>query len=270
MSKLRSRRSGGFAVLATVLALMATTAVTAQAAVTPATPVVPEPAVHDVAMRWTGEAGHLTVQGDALGIVTVVPGDAGATTVRVTNEGPSSGNLTASIVNASFGGADADDEFFRDLRINDVAAADLAGDDHVIHEVELAQGATTEVPLTYEFPLEATSGNRAEVGERKFAFDVQLRITGDPSATRDADPAPATPGGTGGADVGSTDTSDLRLAEVADKATGGGLWAGSTAATGGAALPTAGWMLFLAGGLLTLALAAARARRGVPAEQEDV
>ncbi len=250
-----TRRPRTFAVLSTTLALMAVTMVPAHGATPP--PVRERPDPHDVSLQWTGEAGFLTIDAATLGTLTVVPGGSGETTLLVRNDGPSAGTLTASIVDPEFLGAGPDDEFFRDLRINDIDAADLAHEDHVFLTVDLAQGATAEVPLRYEMSLAATSGNRAQVGERTVAFDVQLSIAGDTPQAAGTEtgtaPAPGGPAATQPSE-GSSDEG----------------WSGSTALTGGAALAARTWMFVLATGLVVIALAAARARRRAPSSQEEV
>lgn len=247
------RRTRTFAVFTTALAIVAATMAPAQAAAP--SPVSERLAPRDVSLQWTGEAGFLTIEAAVLGTVTVVPGGSGETTLRVRNDGPSAGTLTASIVGAEFRGADHGDEFFRDLRINDMDAADLAHGDHVFHTVDLARGAIAEVPLRYELPLAATSGNRAQVGERTLTFDVQLHITGDTLDAPGANAVPAPPGA----------TDRTQPAEAADDDG----WSGTTAVTGGAALTPRTWMLALAAGLVAIALAAARARRRAPVSREE-
>lgn len=236
---------------------------------TPGTPSGPASPEHgpgpDVSLRWDGTAGGgLTVDGSYWGEVTVVPGDSGARTVSVRNDGPTGGTLTASIVNAAaFRDRDdprwVDDSFYEDLTVNGISASALEGNRTVVHEVHLARGATTEIPLSFAF--DGWSGNRTGgglhpsgvvvnpdgVGERWFSFDVDLRIAGDTTAGPDGPQQPGT--------------------DAAHDANG------RVIESGGAVLPgDRAWLLLVAAALTVLAGAGARALRrdeAAPADPES-
>ncbi|MFF2269345.1 hypothetical protein ACFVTZ_13835 [Cellulosimicrobium cellulans] len=197
-------------------------------------------------LRLTGPVtpeDAVLVDGALLGQVVVVPGDSGGVVLRVRNEGPTGGTLTVSIVDAIAhrdpgGDGWADDAFYDDLTVDGVPASRLEGRRTVVHEAELARGASVDVPVTYDFPAAATSGNRAFVGERLFSFDLLVRIGGDVPAT-ETHGDDATSGGT-----------------AVDRARG------LVARTGGAAeADGAPWWAAAAGGLVLVAAGAARALR---------
>lgn len=262
--------------------------VTARAGVVRADAASPVTPGHDTdgtpLVRLTGAVtpgDAILVDGSLLGEVVVVPGDSGRAVLRVRNDGPTAGTLTASVVDAvALRDPDdaswVDDSFYDDLTVNGVPATQLEGRRTVIHEAALGRGATVDIPVDYAFPVEATSGNRAFVGERVFSFDLLLRILGDtpgPDAPGDADPGtpPGDDGpGAGTADRGSGGTGTGTADHGAARATtGDGGTSGLVARTGGTALSDAPPWLLLVGAALTLVAAgAARAlrRRAVPRE----
>lgn len=192
-------------------------------------------------VRLGGPGDGVRVGSSVLGDVVVAPGDSGGSLLRVRNDGPTAGTLTASIVDAvAFRDADdegwVDDSFYDDLTINDVPASELEGKTTEIRRVELDRGASVDIPVTYDFPAEMTSGNRSVVGERVFSFDVLLRIEGDlPDDPGADDGASALPQGDG---------------------------SGLVTHTGGAALPAdLPWLTLLAALLTLVAATSARALR---------
>ncbi|MFF2830513.1 hypothetical protein ACFVSK_02005 [Cellulosimicrobium cellulans] len=236
----------------TALAVPATTAAAAPAA-TATDPVgLERDADGTPLVRLTGRVtpdDAVLVDGSLLGEVVVVPGDSGRAVLRVRNEGPTAGTLTASVVDAVAhrdpGGAGwTDDAFYDDLTVNGVSASRLEGRRTVVHEAELGRGATVDVPVVYDLPVDATTGNRVLVGERVFSFDLLLRITGDA-------PGP----GTGAASETPAGTADDAAHET------GGL----VSRTGGVVEPgLAPWWAAVAGGLVLVAAGAVRTLRRGP------
>ncbi|MFE6970446.1 hypothetical protein [Isoptericola sp. NPDC057653] len=243
-----------------------------------------------VVLPWDGRADEVIVVDGALwGRVTVVPGDGDTRSVRVRNDGPTAGELTATIVDAAaLDAADdptwVDDAFYDDLTINGVPASVLHQKETLIQTTPLAAGESTDVTLTFAF--DGHTGNRTGggydedageivnpdgVGPREFGFDVLLRLAGDapgpgpepspdpspdPSGTpsEPGDPGPSTPaapgGGSGGQGAGGEGVADHRAGVT-----------GPLAATGGHALGREGWLLLGAAALVLVAGASAWAAR---------
>jgi hypothetical protein len=105
----------------------------------------------------TNGSSTVVISVPLLGTPNVVPGDSGERTISVRNEGESAGTLTADIVNVTLA-HDATDPFYVDLLINARPVIELLGQETHLLTTELAVGASAPVSLSYEFPLEATSG----------------------------------------------------------------------------------------------------------------
>jgi len=202
----------------------------------------------ELSMTWDGHEGHHTLSGSLFGDRTIVPGDTAEATIAVRNGGPTDGTLAVSIVNTQLHRpeAAAHDGLADDLRINGIPVAELIGTRVMVHEAPLAQGATTTVPVTYDFPAAAVSGNRADIGPVEVSFDVHLRITADPS--RD-------PGNAVGHD---SDASGQTTTGPSD---------GIIAQTGGRLAAAAGWLVPTALMLIVIATLAAHARNRTRAGQ---
>ncbi|MGW8565720.1 hypothetical protein [Isoptericola sp. NPDC055881] len=265
--------TGGAAAAAT-----ATTSAVARTTDAPAAAAVEHDTDGTPLVRLTGSgtpSDGVLVGGSLLGEVVVVPGDADRATLRVRNEGPTGGTLTASIVNAAAfrdHGDDSwvDDSFYDDLLVNGVPASRLEGRQTVIHEAHLPRGESVDLSVSYDFPVEATSGNHAFVGQRVFSFDVLLRIAGD-TPDDDATPGPGDPGDdTGRDDTGRDDTArdgtTVGDRAVEGTAVGGPDARGTTglvAHTGGAAdSGEPPWLLLVGAALVLVAAGALRALRG--------
>ena len=149
-----------------------------------------------IALSWNGTDYTPVIGGSFVGVPVAVPGDSATRTLLVRNDGPSAGTLNASIVNvkildpsapdAKDKGKDAKDQgnFYDDLRLawnggsaNFTTLASRAETEIV--EVDVAQGQTVPITIDYRLPIEATSGNRANVSAREASFDVRLSISGD-------------------------------------------------------------------------------------------
>ena len=252
MTRTRTAAALVAALTLTALAVPVTTA-GAAAAVAGTDPVALERDVDGTPLvRLTGPGttdDAVLVDGSLLGEVVVVPGDSGRAVLRVRNEGPTAGTLTASVVDAVAhrepgGEGWTDDAFYDDLTVNGIPASRLEGRTTVVHEAELERGATVDVPVVYDLPVDATTGNRALVGERVFSFDLLLRIAGDAAGP-----------GTGVAHETVAGAADDAAHETR----------GLVSRTGGAAEPgTAPWWAVVAGGLVLVAAGAARTLRRRP------
>lgn len=182
-----------------------------------------------------GSGGSAVVDGELFGRVVVVPGDTAARTLRVTNDGPEPGTLTASIVNATAlddasHPAWVDDAFYDHLTVAGRSASSLVGATTTVRTADLAPGEGTDVVLDYGFLAwtgnrtggglhpEAGEVNPGGVGPREFRFDVLLAISGDDDA--------------------------------------GAATSGYLTHTGGAALAGRSWLLLVAGGLVLVAAGA--------------
>lgn len=211
----------------------------------------------DVVLPWDGRTPRsIVVTGELWGRVVVVPGDSGRASVTVRNDGPTTGTLTASIVDVTVHRAPddptwIDDLFYDDLTIDGTPVTALEGRRTELLSVDLAPGETTEVPLLYGFEgwtgnrtgggLDADTGrtvNPEGVGEREVTFDVLLRIGGD---------------------TGTDDTDESTTGGDGDASTRPGA-VGPLVATGGAALAGTPWPLLGAAALVALVVGATRAR----------
>lgn len=140
-----------------------------------------------IQMSWDGRTYVAETFESFVGTPVVVPGDHASRTLLVRNEGPSEGVLRAAITNVELlGGASAagDDDFYDDLTVhwsNGKASMNELGANEATEVIErpLEEGETTELTIGYKFPLQSTSGNRAEVGARSASFDVVLTLGGE-------------------------------------------------------------------------------------------
>lgn len=172
-------------------AAIAFTALAAPAAAAPA------PDGKDViALSWDGDEYTSVIGGSFVGVPVAVPGDSATRTLMVRNDGPSAGILNASIVNVKIldphapdvkdngNGAEDQGNFYDDLRLAWNGGSDnfttlASRPETEIYEVEVARGRTVPITIDYQFPIEATSGNQANVSAREASFDVRLTISGD-------------------------------------------------------------------------------------------
>ena len=197
MSHTRARRAGVTGALALLLA--ATTTGTAQAAYDDA-----------IQLSWDGETYASVLSESFLGEPVTVPGDSASRTVVVRNDGPTAGVLRASVVDVELLDPEASDthhatgedqgSFYDDLVLHwpegqatftELAAA---GTTQVL-EVVLDQGEEVPLTLSYELPVDATSGNKANVAPREATFDVLFEIGGTLPGVLDEEKTPAPPAG---------------------------------------------------------------------------
>lgn len=177
-------RRGASFISALGIAAIACTAATSASAAT-----VPEP-TDVIGLSWNGQDYTSMIGGSFVGVPVSVPGDSARRTLMVRNDGPSSGTLSASIINVKILDQDAADHgnFYNDLRLgwdggSSTFTALAAKPETQIYEIPLAQGAVVPLTIDYRFPVEATSGNQANVSRREASFDVKLTISGDAKPT---------------------------------------------------------------------------------------
>lgn len=165
-----------------------------------------------IQMSWDGRSYVAETFESFVGTPVVVPGDQASRTLLVRNEGPSVGVLRASITNVellSSGSAAGDDDFYNDLTVHwntgQASMTELGANEATeVIERPLEEGETTELTIGYEFPLEATSGNRAEVGARSATFDVVLTLGGERPSNQEHSSSAAPPP-SGGAEETSSE-----------------------------------------------------------------
>jgi len=181
-----------------------------------------------ISLSWDGTTYTSVTSESFLGAPVTVPGDSASRTVLVRNDGPTAGVLRASIVNVGRLDPDAPDvhhepehrdpdgsgaptgdpylgagdqgNFYDDLVVRwpggsaTFTELDAAGTTEVL-EVELAKGEEVPLTLSYELPVDATSGNKANVEPRLATFDVVFEIGGDlpPGPTPTPTPTPTPP-----------------------------------------------------------------------------
>lgn len=139
-----------------------------------------------IQLSWNGSDYADTVVESFVGTPVAVPGDSAQRTLYVRNDGPSDGTLAVTITRVELLDPDAslDDSFYDDVIVDwgtgsgSLTAIDDAGDTSVLTR-PLAMGETTEVTIGYDFPVDATSGNRSNVGDRQASFDVVFTLGGD-------------------------------------------------------------------------------------------
>lgn len=189
--------------------LVRTLLVALLAVLIPGAPALAADSSRAIQMSWDGSAYSDTTTESFVGFPVTVPGDSTSRTLTVRNDGPTGGTLRVSIVNVDLLETPIADEFYDDLRItwnrgsSSIRELDSAGTTQVM-EIPLAKGATTPVTIGYDFPVEATSGNRSNVGLRQGSFDVLLELGGDDA---EADDSPDSNAGSNAEDDSSTDSS---------------------------------------------------------------
>ncbi|MFE2656517.1 hypothetical protein [Brevibacterium sp. NPDC059310] len=148
-----------------------------------------------IQLSWDGSSYSDATTESFVGFPVTVPGDSTSRTIMVRNDGPTDGTLTVSIVDVELLTPTIDDDFYSDLLIDwqtgrsSIRDLESAGTTRII-DMPLPQGETTPVTIGYDFPREATSGNKSNVGERQGRFDVLFQLGGD-DAEADAESAGA-------------------------------------------------------------------------------
>lgn len=159
-----------------------------------------------IQLSWDGSSYSDATTESFVGFPVTVPGDSTSRTIMVRNDGPTDGTLTVSIVDVELLTPTIDDDFYSDLLIDwqtgrsSIRDLESAGTTRII-EMPLPQGETTPVTIGYDFPREATSGNKSDVGERQGRFDVLFQLGGD-----DAEADAGSAGSTGAETDGSSDS----------------------------------------------------------------
>jgi hypothetical protein len=172
----------------------------------PAAALSPEWEGPTVNLAWDGTT-YVTADHSFVGTPVVVPGDRAVRSLRVTNDGPTTGVLRAWVQQVQLLEPAVDDGFYDDLRL-DWATASATGaasfrqlaqaERTQIAQTDLGAGESTVVTVGYAFPAGSTTGNRSFVGPREASFVVHLDIRGElPTGPEDpSGPGPA-PGATG-------------------------------------------------------------------------
>ncbi len=145
-----------------------------------------------IQLSWDGSSYSDATTESFVGFPVTVPGDSTSRTIMVRNDGPTDGTLTVSIVDVELLTPTIDDDFYSDLLIDwqtgrsSIRDLESAGTTRII-EMPLPQGETTPVTIGYDFPREATSGNKSDVGERQGRFDVLFQLGGDDAGSAGAE-----------------------------------------------------------------------------------
>lgn len=160
-----------------------------------------------IQLSWDGSTYAASTTESFVGTPVTVPGDRAARTLLVRNDGPTEGVLHAVITNVelidpdsedvhydpdhqapdesgSYTGAGHQGDFYEDLTVSwstgEASMTHLdASETTEILTTDLAPGEETEITIGYEFPVEATSGNTANVDPRSASFDVHLTLGGE-------------------------------------------------------------------------------------------
>lgn len=178
---------------ASLISALGVAAVAFTALAAPASAASASEAQDVIAMSWDGKEYTSVIGGSFVGVPVAVPGDSAKRTLYVRNDGPSGGTLNASIVNVKILDPQATDakdngkdqgNFYDDLRLawngGNANFTTLASRTETeIYDVHVDQGQVVPITVAYQFPIEATSGNRANVSKREASFDVLLTISGD-------------------------------------------------------------------------------------------
>lgn len=124
-----------------------------------------------------GRFSTSTITVPVLGDITAVPGDSGTKTITVRNDGKTAGTLTAQISDASLSG-DPGGAFLDSLRIDGRPASEMLDGGALIAKTPLDVGSSALIPLSFDFPADATIGGTDASSAR---FDVTLTLTGTAS-----------------------------------------------------------------------------------------
>ena len=207
-----------------------------------------------VSLAWDGTTRR-TATTSFVGVPVAVPGDRAQRALVVRNDGPSTGTLTAWLVDVDLDApAGSTTTFFDDVRLHwDGGGASLraladAGRTRIATR-ELAPGESTRLTVGYAFDIAATSGNAADEGHLEASFDVLLRLSGEPG---EPTPGPSP----------TQDSSAPRPEPTTPPSTPGPWPAPPLARTGADVLSVGTWAVACATGGILLLLVARRRRRG--------
>lgn len=176
-----------------------------------------------LAFSWDGQNFVNKTFESFVGMPTIAPGSTKMRTLTVRNDGPSTGILKSKIFNITtlapndsdihhnpnhvappgdYLGAGPQGDFYKDLKLawstnknksSSVSFADAAGTTIPMGSYKLKPGQAVTFTLGYDFPSEATSGNKANVNPRLASFDVNFTIMGDTDNSGDTPNTPNTP-----------------------------------------------------------------------------
>lgn len=161
-----------------------------------------------IQLSWDGTEYAATTTETFLGTPVTVPGDHAERSLIVRNDGPSAGTLSALITRVTLlpASAGSDDSFYDDVLVgwgSDQASLSVldSSDETQILTTSLDPGESTTITISYDFPVDSTSGNASAVGAREASFDVDLTLrddtvpAGEDPPLRTEDDPPAAPAG---------------------------------------------------------------------------
>lgn len=168
-------------------------------------------ALDEVKLSWDGVNYTSQIGESFIGLPISVPGDSKSRTLKVKNDGPTNGTMTVSIINVELKNKEAKEshhvngentgDFYDDVKITGITKSGSITksfkeydneEKTIIGQFNIDKNEVTDVTIDYEFPFEATSGNKANVDERLATFDVLIEIQGADSEIQTPVPEPGT------------------------------------------------------------------------------
>ena len=133
-------------------------------------------------LSWDGEHYSSSTSEAFFGTPVIVPGDSARRTLLVRNDGPSDAILRARITNVELTDDRAEgfyDKLLIDWNTGQTTMRQLAANGKTtIMDMQLAQGAETELTIGYHLPEDTTEGNRSGGPPRMAGFNVELDLVG--------------------------------------------------------------------------------------------